>query len=115
MKNLILALGLLCAANAHAIVPTGMNVSGTVTAVKEHSIEIDGKSYPIDVQSSNSSELANVAVGDKVSIDYTPAKSPSASAIPPGKAVNPGVEVVNPATAKLGSVQVRRASVTKPN
>jgi hypothetical protein len=115
MKTTILALGLLFALNAHATVTTQETVSGTVTAVKEHSIEIDGKSYPIDVKNSSSSELANVHVGDKVSIEYAPGSTQAGAAQPGGKVVSKGVEVVNPATAKGGAVQVRRATVTKPN
>jgi hypothetical protein len=118
MKTTILAVGLMFALNAHAAVTTQMLVSGTVTAVKEHSIEIDGRSYPIDVKSSSASELANVAVGDKVSIQYAPGNAPAGATQPSQQvhnAVSKGVEVVHTATAKSGAAQVLRASVTKAN
>jgi len=118
MKTTLLAIGLLFALNAHSAVPTQLSVSGTVTAVKEHSIEIDGRSYPIDVKSSSASELANVAVGDKVSIDYAPGNTPAGetqSSQQVHHAVSKGVEVVHPATAKSGAAQVLRASVIKAN
>jgi hypothetical protein len=118
MKTTILALGLMFALNAHATVPTKLSVSGTVTAVKEHSIEIDGRSYPIDVKSSSASELENVAVGDKVSIQYAPGNTQAAATQPSQQvhnAVSKGLEVVNPATAKSAAAQVLRASVTKAN
>jgi hypothetical protein len=118
MKTTILAIGLMFALNAYAAVPTQLSVSGTVTAVNEHSIEIDGRSYPIDVKSSSASELANVAVGDKVSVVYAPGNTPAAATQPSQQvhnAVSKGLEVVHPATANSGAAQVLRASVTKAN
>ena len=118
MKTTILALGLMFALSAQATVPTQLSVSGTVTAVKEHSIEIDGRSYPIDVRSSSASELANVGVGDKVSIDYVPGNTPAGETQTSQQvhnAVGKGLEVVHPATARSGGAQVLRASVTKAN
>jgi hypothetical protein len=114
MKTTLLAIGLLFALNAQAAVPISAMVSGKVTAVHEHSIEIDGKSYPIDVKSV-SGDLANVKPGDKVSIEYSPVSTAAAPTVTAGHTVGSGIEVVNSATAKSGAVQVRRASVIKPN
>jgi hypothetical protein len=58
----------LCAAAATAAVPTEVTISGQVTGMTSQSIKIDGVTYAIEPNELTRAELANIRVGDSVTI-----------------------------------------------
>jgi hypothetical protein len=64
----VLLMAVLCAATATAAVPTEVSVSGKVTGLTSQSIQIDGVAYPIESNDLTRAELADVRVGDSITV-----------------------------------------------
>jgi hypothetical protein len=58
----------LCAAAATAAVPLEVSISGRVTGMTSQSIQIDGVAYAIEPDELTRAELADIRVGDSVTI-----------------------------------------------
>jgi hypothetical protein len=68
VSRFLLFTTVLCAAAATATVALEGNVSGKVTGLTSQSIQIDGVTYEIAPNEATRAELANVRVGDSVTI-----------------------------------------------
>jgi hypothetical protein len=66
-RSLLLAVAL-CAATATASVPTEVTISGKVTGMDSESIQIDGVAYTLERSVLTRAALADVRVGDSVTI-----------------------------------------------
>jgi hypothetical protein len=58
----------LCAAAAMAAVPLEVSISGRVTGITSQSIQIDGVAYALEPNALTRAALADVRVGDSVTI-----------------------------------------------
>jgi hypothetical protein len=66
-RSLLLA-AVLCAASATATVPTEVSISGKVTGMSSGSIQIDSVAYALEPGELTRAALADVRVGDSVTI-----------------------------------------------
>jgi len=98
-RSLLLAMTL--CAGVWGAVPTGVTISGHVTGIDGHSIQIDGVSYELGAGSQAAHELSGVQHGDPVTIQISPRYG--VGTVTPSHPVSPGHEVVHPATAKTQS------------
>jgi hypothetical protein len=68
VSRILLFTTVFCAASAMATVAIEGSVSGKVTAITNQSIQIDGVAYAIEPNELTRAELADIHVGDSVTI-----------------------------------------------
>jgi hypothetical protein len=81
VSRFLLFTTVMCAAAAMATVATEGSVSGKVTGMTSQSIQIDGVAYAIEPNELTRAALANVRVGDLVTIAIA------------GRVVNPEIKI----------------------